>query len=123
MDGKLLIDTEPGIRLRHHLFTVKVAVNPQITPLPLRLSEVHAEWRILQVIELLTVRIDLDKRLPLVVAFHKELQVVAVRADHRDGKVYRLIALRPVECRLQHNLFFRIALRFVKSRGRFWLAE
>ena len=46
-----------------------------------------------------------------------DLQVLAVRTDHRDIEALVAIAARPVERRFQHDLFFRIALRTVETRS------
>src|SRR6266536_74065 len=52
-----------------------------------------------------------------------ELEVVAVGTDDRLRESNGRVASRPVKCRLQHDLFRRVTLRFVESRGRLWLSE
>ncbi len=51
------------------------------------------------------------------------LEVLAVRAHQRLREADDSSLARPVERRLQHDLFVRVALRFVKARGGFRLAE
>src|SRR6185312_1322455 len=52
-----------------------------------------------------------------------ELQMIAVGADDRLGKAYRLISARPMECGFEYDLFSRVALRFIEARRGLGFAE
>src|SRR5690242_14475168 len=48
-----------------------------------------------------------------------DLEMLTIRRNHRDVETLVTIPARPVKRRLQDDLFRRIALRLVKSTGRF----
>src|ERR1700760_3613003 len=74
-------------------------------------------------LELLTIRIGLGELLPLTIVFDKQLQVIAIRADHCDCELGGFVTGCPVERGLENNLFFGVTLRLVESRRWLWLAE
>src|ERR1035441_2552739 len=54
---------------------------------------------------------------------NEKLEVIAVGAHNTLAESDGFVAARPAEGRLQHNVFFRVALRFIETRSGLGLAE
>src|SRR6185369_8496312 len=116
LDEKLLVHTFAGQPSSNHNFAADVTLDLQITPTAAEgRANVRDKRRVREIAEVLLVRIDVRHQTIADV----DLQVLAVRANHRDVEALVAIAARPVKRGLQHDLFFWITLRLVKTSGRF----
>jgi len=95
--------------------------------LSIDLGPVEDKRRVGEMFKLRPVWIEFKDQLPrlvrIAVLAQVELQMVAVRAHHCLREADGFVAVRPVECGLQHNLLRRIALRLVESSCRLVLPE
>jgi hypothetical protein len=88
---------------------------------------VEDEGRVFEIAEFNAVRIDLSQGRPLRRGTgsrsHIELEVITVRADDGLGEEERLVAARPMEGRLEHDLLLRLALRLIEAGGELGFAK
>jgi hypothetical protein len=82
-----------------------------------RITQIRHKRRVLKIRECLAIRLQVS-HWPI---GNVDLQLIAIRRDHRNSKRLIPIATRPVKRRLKDDLFLWIDLRLIKTGG--WFAN
>ena len=121
---KFAVDSTSGEGPGDNLVAFEIAIDPQITPVADGFFiERNGEGSVAEMRELLAVRVGFGELLEAFAAVEEELDVIAVRADEGHGEAGVFVVARPVECGLEDDLLFGVALRFVEAGGGLGLAE
>src|SRR5882762_11797926 len=106
------IDALPGVILGDDQLALNVALKSQVAPFVKEFTQFDNEWRVAKVRELFPVGVSFCNQFTANV----HLEVIAIGTDNRFRESNGSVAASPMEGRLEHDFFVRIALRLVETR-------